>query len=290
MICENGYDTGRLYDDNIVKKTGIFLRSTASQRILPSFFIAGVQKGGTTSLCKYFEQHPQVIQPQRKDVYFFNNELNFAKGMGWYKSHFAHKVYKAIYDQSNGVNAITFDGTPNYFDAPLAAERLHKYFPDTKVILLLRNPIDRAYSNYQMACKFGFEKLSFEEALELEEKRLADETKFAPAHPYHSYVYQRLTYKKRGAYINYIKPWATLFKQNLMIVKSEDLFMEPNREFGKMLDFLNLNSCDHIQFEVFNKGEYKSGILPATRQTLVEYYKPFNEQLYQFLKVDYGWR
>ena len=115
MITENGYDTSKLYDDNIVKKTGIFLRTTAANRILPSFFIVGVQKGGTTSLCKYLEQHPQIIKPQRKDVYFFNNELNFSKGLNWYRSHFAHFLYKTIYDYRNGVNAITFDGTPNYF-------------------------------------------------------------------------------------------------------------------------------------------------------------------------------
>ncbi|MFN8323586.1 MAG: sulfotransferase [Chitinophagales bacterium] len=289
MSIENGYDIDKLYDDNIVKKTGNFLRITSAHRIYPAFFIAGVQKGGTTSLCKYLEQHPQIISPQRKDVYFFNNELNYAKGVEWYKSHFAHRLYKLWYDKVNGVDSITFDGTPNYFDAPEAPEKLYSDFPNAKVILLLRNPIDRAYSNYQMACRFGFEKLSFERALELEDKRLEEESKYVADCPYHSYVYQRLTYRKRGVYIRYIKSWMNLFKDNLLVLKSEQLFLQPEITFKLITNFLNLHGSYEIRFDIFNKGSYEAKMKSSTRKILSDFYKPYNEELYDFLNVNYEW-
>lgn len=85
MITPLGYNTERLYDDTIVPKLGPYFHLTSGMRIEPSFFIIGVQKGGTTSLCHYMMQHPRVLNPQDKDVYFFHNTLNYNKGMACIK-------------------------------------------------------------------------------------------------------------------------------------------------------------------------------------------------------------
>ncbi|MCX6199784.1 MAG: sulfotransferase [Bacteroidetes bacterium] len=289
MIETCGYNIEKLYDDNVVPKVNRYFHLTASHRMLPSFFIAGVQKGGTTSLCQYAGQHPQIIPPQRKDIYFFNNEIHHQKGINWYRAHFPHIAYKKIYEVMYGVKAVTFDGTPNYFDTPMAAQRLKKEFPDAKIILLLRNPVERAYSNYRMAVKFGFENLSFEEALMIEEERLLSQAKFAPALQAHNYVYQRLSYKKRGVYIDFIKPWKELFGKNLLILATENLLLFPQQNMNLVTDFLQLDRFNNYHFELFNKSENSNEMPVPVKKMLSNYYQPFNQQLFNYLKTDYAW-
>lgn len=285
-----GINEAKTNDDTIVPKIGLYFHLTAPFRILPSFFIAGVQKGGTTSLSNYLQQHPQIIPAQRKDIFYFNNPLHHAKGISWYKAHFALKTYKWLYDKRNGVDAITFDSTPNYFEAPHAAEQIHRDFRDAKIILLLRNPVDRAWSSYQMAKRFGFEELSFEEALALEEKRLTSEEKKTEKNQHHNYVFQRLSYKKRGIYIHYIKKWVELYpSKNLLILKSEDLFEKPQEIYDRTTDFLGLKRYNNVKFENFNPGGYSDGMKTETRKELSHFYEPYNQELYRLLGVNYEW-
>ena len=88
------YDRNLLEGKHLFPELGSLYHSTADSRMEPSFFIIGVQKGGTSALASYLSEHPQIILPQRKDIYFFNNVLNYEKGLRWYKAHFAHKSYK----------------------------------------------------------------------------------------------------------------------------------------------------------------------------------------------------
>lgn len=285
-----GYNTDNLYNDKLVPPVGAYFHLTSHWRMAPSFFIMGVQKGGTSTLCYYMMQHPQVIVPQNKDVFFFNNTLNYNKGMGWYKAHFALKAYKLYYEWKNSVrDTVTFDGTPDYFDVAEAPERLYKHYPKGKLILLLRNPIHRAYSCYQSSRRFGFENLSFEEAMELEEQRLEDEGKYAPMHPYHSYVHERLTCKKRGRYILYVKKWKELFGDNLLILKTEDLAERTQEQLDIIIDFLGLQPYRGFDLTKQNLGNY-TGMKPETYEMLRRYYEPYNRQLYEYLGRDLGWQ
>ena len=286
MTIKLGVNISKTYDDTVVPKVNSYFHSTSNHRISPEFFIIGVQKGGTTSLSKYMEQHHQVIPAQRKDVFYFNNEQHYLKGENWYKAHFALKAYKQLYDIKHRTNAITYDSTPNYFDVPEAAKRIFDFNPNAKVILLLRNPIDRAWSNYQMAKRFGFETLSFEEALAAEDERL----ELAKTIHQHNYIYQRLTYKKRGIYINSLKTWTNTFpKEKLLILNSELLFNDTKNTFNQIVNFLELEPNNNIDFKPVNQGNYTEQMAPATREKLHEFYKPYNQQLFDFLKVDYGW-
>lgn len=287
MSIELGININKTFDDTIVPKINPYFHITSNFRITPSFFIIGVQKGGTTSLSKYLEQHPEIIPAQRKDVFYFNNNIHYQKGINWYKAHFALKTYKKIYDSKNSTNAITYDSTPNYFDIPEAAQRIHKFNPNAKLILLLRNPIDRVWSNYQMAKRFGFETLSLEEALELENDRLNLDI----INQNHNYIYQRLTYKKRGIYINNIKTWINTFsKDNLLILNSENLFKDTEITYNKVLDFLKLKPTEKVDFKPINQGNYSEEMAPKTREMLAAFYQPYNEELYKLLNVDYGWK
>lgn len=284
-----GYDVEKLYYDEYVPKLGPYFHLTSWARMLPKFFVIGVQKGGSTAMYRYLVDHPEIINSQNKGIFFFNNPLNYRKGMLWYRANFALRPYQWLYNIRHGVNAVTFDGTPDYFDADGAAERLYKHFPDSKLILLLRNPVERAYSCYQMARRFGYECLSFEEALELEETRLAEEGKYAPTHPYYSYVYERLTYKKRGVYINYIKKWKDLYGDKLLVFKSEDLNEHTKEILAQVYDFLGLQPYHNKDLARYNEGNYKEPMRPDTYEMLKAFYEPYNQQLYEYLNRNFGW-
>src|SRR6478735_1916762 len=167
-----GINIRAVTDETIVRPLPQRNLITARSRILPSFLVAGVQKGGTTSLVQYLSQHKQLLQPQRKDVFFFNNLTRYRKGVDFYRAFFSLRMQQRIANIVRGQKTQTFDGTPNYFDSPGAAQRIAQTLPGVKIVLLLRNPVSRAYSNYNMALKFNFETLPFYDALMMEDERV----------------------------------------------------------------------------------------------------------------------
>ncbi|MGL5888633.1 MAG: sulfotransferase family protein [Bacteroidia bacterium] len=266
--------------------------ATARQRMQPSFFVIGVQKGGTTALTQYLTQHPKVIQPQRKDIYFFNNTENFAQGRHWYQAHFAHRLYKRWCEISRNVrDAVTFDGTPNYFAAPGAAERLHSYFPDTKLILLLRHPAERAWSNYRMNKRHGFEPLSFEDALAAETERLAAEDAFAAKNGTHSYVRQRLAYRTNGIYVEFLREWLKYFdRSQLLITTTEEMQRDTQSVYNAVTDFAGLPRFAGVHFARYNEGGEKETMAAKTREELNTFFAPHNRALEEMLGRSFDWQ
>src|SRR2546423_13513556 len=127
-------------------KINLFRRLTHKIRIIPDFLIIGGQKCGTTSLYYYLIEHPNIAPAVRKQMHFFDNR--FKKGFGWYKSNFPtifSKWYKTFLHKQKFVSG---EATPYYLFHPLAASRVHQFLPDVKLIVLLRNPVNRAYSHY----------------------------------------------------------------------------------------------------------------------------------------------
>lgn len=290
MNSNLGYNKAKTYNPFVVPKLHSYYHLTSNYRISPKFFIIGVQKGGTTSLCQYLQSHKQIIPPQRKDIYFFNNETNYSKGLKWYRAHFALGLYKELYDKWNRVDAMTFDGTPNYFDQEGSGEKIKTHFPNAKIILLLRNPIDRAWSNYQMAKRFGFETLSFEESLKLEDIRLQEGQKLLETTGEHNYIHQRLTYKKKGLYTNYIDEWIMNYKpENILILSTEEFEIHTKSVYQKICEFLEISVDHNCHFLKYNEGKYQVKMIEKTRQELQEYYKPFNESLFKKININFGW-
>jgi len=136
--------------------------ATAHLRQAPSFLIIGTQKGGTSSLHHYLSRNNSVRMAIKKEVHFFDSY--FGKGLAWYLAHFARRKDAVI----------TGEASPSYLMHPLVPRRVHGAFPQMRLIALLRNPVDRAYSHYQMNVRKGIEALSFEDAVEQEPSRLHD--------------------------------------------------------------------------------------------------------------------
>ena len=163
--------------------------------MLPNFIIIGVQRGGTTSLYKYLTKHPKIIPAIKKEIHFFDN--NFHKGISWYQSQFKqNRLLMLLYKKKKFYDSITGEATPYYIYHPYGVERISKLIPNVKLIILLRNPVERAYSHYQHELRLKVEKISFEDALKQEsnrlegeiEKMLEDETYYSFNHKHFSYL------------------------------------------------------------------------------------------------------
>lgn len=284
------YDAKTLYRSNL-HELGMsgFCKLTSFLRITPDFFIGGVQKGGTTSLYAALVQHPQIIRAKFKEVFYYGNSDNYEKGLGHYKQFFATSFHKNSLERKLGKRALTLDATTNIFESREAPGRILNDNPKAKIIFILRNPAERAFSQYKMSKKKGWEKATFEQALELEEARIADGLKRANDFHGHNYAFQRLGYKSRGQYVNYMKNWFAEFpKENILVLNSECFFQNPSAAFENICDFLEIDNKVNVKFDKLNEGS-KGQMEEKTKIYLEDYFKPYNEELFTLLKTRYDW-
>jgi Sulfotransferase domain len=259
--------------------------ATAPVRVLPDFVIIGAQKCGTTFLYQLLVQHPHVKPAFAKEVHYF--DLNFTKGVNWYRSHFPLQM-------RNSRKYITGESSPYYLFHPHAPRRASAVVPQAKLIVLLRNPVDRAYSHYQHQVKRvkgeGRETLTFEEAIKTEEGILPGElSKMLRDEHYESLSHRTRSYLARGIYVDQLLVWSSYFqRKQILILKSEDLFNDTTNILERMLDFLEIPHWAPETYSIPNKREY-TGVSPPLRQRLYEYYEPHNQRLYEYLGVDLGW-
>lgn len=281
------------------KGIGLFRGATSPFRMLPSFIIFGVGRCGTTSLYNYLTGHPNVGAAQEKEILFF--DYHFNKGLAWYKKNFPlRKFYK-----SSQHKWITGDATPSYMHHPLAPHRIKEILPEVKLILLLRNPVERAYSHYCQKINAQLETFPFELAVryQLQERAFFQKEKVLGNEKYFRHVYYPHAYISKGVYIENIKKWFALFpKEHILVLQNEEMSKEPQRIFQKTLAFLELPAWEPKEFKKYNyhgdhysvprpssqKAKYEP-LTPELRQELMEYFRPYNEQLYEFLGIDLGW-
>ncbi len=159
----------------------------------------------------------------KKEIHYF--DLNFVKGQWWYKGHFVSKWERSQAKAGCGHNLITGEGTPYYIFHPQVPYRIAHTLPQVKLIALLRNPVDRAYSHYIHHLRLGAETLPFEEAIADEASRLEGEAEKLMRHDdYRSLNHQYYSYLSRGIYSNQLERWLTLFpKDQLLIIGAEEL-------------------------------------------------------------------
>jgi hypothetical protein len=168
--------------------------------MLPGFLIVGAQRCGTTSFYRALSQHPAILKAVlHKGVHYF--DTNYDRGMGWYRAHFPLKANARRVHRVTGTTPLTFESSPYYMFHPLAAERIARDLPGVKVVILVRDPVERAYSAHAHESARGFETEPFERALELEHERLRGETERIIAQPsYVSLSHQHHAYRARGKY------------------------------------------------------------------------------------------
>jgi len=261
---------------------------TAGIRLLPDFLIIGAQRCGTTSLQRYLIQHPCVAPSFRKEVHFFDRNLK--KGVGWYRAHFPSAPYKYYVTTILGRRFLTGEASAAYLFYPHAPKKVLQTVPRAKLIVLLRNPVDRAYSQYQHEASLKYETLLFEEALEQEPRRLEGEReKMLADEGYDSYSYRHHSYLSRGVYADQLAMWMKLFsREQMLILQSEDFFARPSSVFQKVLQFLDLPPCELREYKPYNAREY-STMNAATRRRLNDYFEPHNRRLRELVGQNFAW-
>ncbi|MCE2846959.1 MAG: sulfotransferase domain-containing protein [Sphingobacteriales bacterium] len=254
-------------------------RITASQRVMPSFLIIGAAKCGTTSLYNYLIRHPRVAACFKKEVHYF--DYYHHKGESWYRAHFPLQ-YKATEGK-----LVAGESSPYYLAHPLAPGRVAAELPKVKLICMLRNPVDRAISSFQNQVRLGIEPLtSFEAALEAENDRiLGHELRLEREPGYSSFEHKYFSYFHRGCYAIQLKRWMNVFPADqLLIIRSESFFADPQQEFKRVLRFLELPSADPDGgYKVYNAGGEYDAMSPQLRSELLERYRPHNEEFFRLI-------
>ncbi|MDN5855086.1 MAG: sulfotransferase domain-containing protein, partial [Actinomycetia bacterium] len=158
--------------------TRTYATRTASMRPVPDFMVVGTKRGGTTSMFRYLLMHPGILglYPQSRDKkgteYFFRHTI---EDSAWYRSHFHTETYRRLRERRLGYRPLSGEASPYYLWDPRIAGRVQAVAPNIKTIVLLRDPVKRAWSHYQERVANGVEPLPFGEALRLEPTRLEGE-------------------------------------------------------------------------------------------------------------------
>lgn len=262
--------------------------ATVWGRPRPDFIIIGAQKCGTTSLHDYIVRHPAVAAAMRRSLKFFDDAPSWAKGVLWYRAHFPFVLART----ARSGRPLVGECTPTYLFHPLGARRVREAIPGAKLIVMLRNPVDRTYSAYHHRRRRpGAEPLPFEEALERETERVGDEYRRLATDPkFVSYPWRLYSYLSWGRYADYLEPWIRIFgRDQLLILLNEDLAADPDRVMAQVHAFLGLPSVPLDDYPRLNVGRYDTPLDSRVRERLTAHFAPHNKRLAALLGRDPGW-
>ena len=253
-------------------------RRMRERRSLPDAVILGAQKCGTSSLQGYLVQHPGVIAPLRKEVHYF--DLNHGQGEAWYRAHFGRE----------GEPGLNLDASPYYLFHPAVPARMHALLPEAKLIVLLRDPVRRAYSHYWHERDKGRESLSFEDAIAAEPERLGQsEAQLASGEIASSREHQLHSHLARGRYAEQLDRWFALYpRERVLVLRFEDFVGAPLAGLNRTLEFLGLPPMTALDLEARNTRKYPP-MSDETAAKLRDYYAPHNRRLEALLGREMGW-
>jgi len=213
---------------------------------LPNYMFLGAAKSATTTYYDILKNHKEVFVPKFKEPHFFNFDKNFSKGIDWYSQTYFGNVSK---------EKAIIDFTPTYLYSNLCAERIFNCLgPKMKFVVILRNPVDRAYSHYNHSVRDGHEEKSFIDAINLEPKRI---DKFKKNNDFLSEL--RCSYISQGLYFNMLNSYLKYYSINdfLIINFDEEVIKNINKTKTKLSDFLNIDLTD-LDFNVHSNKSAKS--------------------------------
>ena len=252
---------------------------TASSRVLPDFIIVGTVRSGSTSLYYNICEHPSVLSAAYDEIGFFDS--NYHLGINWYRSMFPTIKEMENVERKTGF-AITGEDTPFYLWKEEAAKRIFEMNGDTKIIGIFRNPVDRAYSNYNLAVRSKTEKLTFEEAVD-------EEIGFLKNHSFRESVDNKRSYLAKGIYENQIKIWFELFpREQIHLLSTEDMQKNPEETLQKAFRFLEIPDYIIKNPQKQKAAEYKK-MNNETREKLVNFYKQHNKRFFKTIQKKYDW-
>jgi len=277
-----------------VKRAGrsalLAARRSFQARMLPGFLIIGVERCGTTSMHRVLSQHPSVFDPlmHKKELHYFDKAYH--RGLAWYQRHFPVSAWARLAAGPGGAAPLAFESTPYYMFHPLAPERISKDLPGVKLLVLLRDPVERAYSAHTHQVGLGYETEPFERALELEGERLEGEVERIVADPeYSSRSHQHYAYRTRGQYAEQLERLERWFsREQIHVVDSDEYFADPEPAYDGVLRFLGLPNHGDPVFDRYN-ARPRSPMSQAVRAALQEHYRPHDARLAAWLGHEPSW-
>lgn len=265
----------------------------------PDFIIIGAQKSGTSSLFTYLKNHPNLTASSKKELHYFDRLVHHGYSLDWYKSQFYRKSLKP---------QLYFESTPKYIYLEDVAKQIAEIKPDTKFILILREPVKRAYSAWNMykdffetkrslnvhkeripgkensilkfLCKDRSDFPSFLEAVKIEEKLIEDNREHEPS------------IIRRGFYTDQMYNYLKYFSRDqILIIGFQELIRDTPKCLFKVYDFLGIKSIpfDKIDNKVVNKRSYNKEITKEEKDYMNEIYKKSNEKLFELLGFKPNW-
>lgn len=242
-------------------------------KLRPSFLIIGAQKAGTSALFSALSEHPKIIPPAKKELDFFSKDELFARGSRYYMDQFPGKPWL-------GQNQITFEASPSYLDAKDAPRRINDLLPKVKIIIILRDPVRRAFSAWNMFRLFKddpnhghlYDPRSFDDAVNDELQKKVDDAR---------------RYIARGIYADNVKRYLETFEQQRVLILPYPLYLNaPDKMLAKICEFLGLDEFEaksSASTITANKRPYDHSMNPEMKEFLYRHYTPHMHDLFDLI-------
>jgi hypothetical protein len=270
---------------------------SARWRPLPDFLIIGAKRGGTTSFYYDLLRHSRVCplfpRPDHlpkasptKGIHYFDS--NFWRGERWYRSHLPSTRVRRSY--AHGAPVVAGEASPYYLFHPAAAERAASLVPEAKIIVVLRDPVQRTYSHWKERRRNQVEELDFAAALRAEDDRIgADEDRLARDPRFHSYAHEQLSYARQSEYAPALERWYRHFPASrILALASEDYYADPEAALGRTQQFLGLPP-ERLASGTVRNAAAGSELDPALTQQLAERFAASNSRLTELTGRSFAW-
>ncbi|HEY3248785.1 MAG TPA: sulfotransferase domain-containing protein [bacterium] len=278
----------RAYEAGASRFQAMVGQASASRRVLPEFLILGAQRAGTATLYYTLCRHPSVLPARRKEIHFF--DVRHRRGLRWYRGHFPTAAQMQSVRRATGT-ALTGEASPYYLFHPAVPARVQTVLPDVRLVALLRDPVDRAYSHYQWEVGKGREHLTFEEALAAEPARLAgEEQHLLKDDDYVSDTHRHQSYLARGLYLQQLENWwRQVPRGRLLVIESEEFFSTPGAVLERVEQFLGLPPWHPVDGFVRRNAGHYAGLDTGLRRRLEDYFAPHTAALETALGMRFSW-
>lgn len=259
---------------------------TSFFRITPSFIIAGEAKCGTTSLYRYLNQHPDILPADVKEP---GNFIQHGGSSMFCRMHYPLQL-TALARALRGRTTLTGEATAEYFSKTTVPENIRKVVPNVKIIVIFRNPVTRAFSDYQMLKQNGIINEPFETIVDRSIQWLTDDNLEPLIEIVRQVEHNPFRVVERGVYYTKIDNWRRHFDgSSIFFVKSEDMFSNPQDTVNSIFEFLNLKPFIITDMSIKRKGTYNSHLNRKAAERLYGFYQSYNRKLYDLLDRDFNW-